>query len=117
MLGKQAKIFSARNVKKLLTAAGRGRLAERDKLIVLLAVYAGLRACEIAQLTWGMVLDADHRVGHVIDVRGSIAKRGAGRRIPMHESHRKTRVRASLVNSASGRACFISTPASTARCC
>ena len=89
MIGKQAKVLSGRNVKTLLVVAGRGRLANRDRLIVLLAVHAGLRACEIARLTWGMVLDADHRVGHVIDVRDSIAKRGAGRRIPMHANVRR----------------------------
>ena len=89
MIGKQAKVLSGRNVKMLLVVAGRGRLPNRDRLMVLLAVRAGLRACEIARLTWVMVLDADHRVGHVIDVRGSIAKRGAGRRIPMHANVRR----------------------------
>jgi integrase len=89
MIGKQAKGLSGRNVKKLLVVAGRGRLADRDRLIVLLAVHAGLRACEIARLTWGMVLDADHRIGQVIEVRDSIAKRGAGRRIPMHPNVRQ----------------------------
>ena len=84
MFGKQAKVLSGRNVRKLLVVAGRGRL------ILLLAVHAGLRACEIARLTWGMVLDADRCVGHVIDVRGSIAKRGAGRRIPMHSNVRRS---------------------------
>lgn len=89
MFGKQAKVLSGRNVRKLLLVAGRGRLPERNRLILLLAVRAGLRACEIARLTWGMVLDADHRVGHVIDVRAAIAKRGSGRRIPMHASVRR----------------------------
>jgi len=34
---------------------GRG---ERDRVMVLLSVNAGLRAIEISKVTWGMVLDA-----------------------------------------------------------
>ena len=89
MFGKQAKILSPRNVRKLLLVAGRGRFPERDRLIVLIATRAGLRACEIARLTWGMVLDANGQVAPVIDVRSSISKRGSGRRIPMHPKLRK----------------------------
>ena len=51
MIGRQAKILSPRNVRKLLLVAGRGRFPERDRLIVLIATRAGLRACEIARLT------------------------------------------------------------------
>ncbi len=89
MIGKQAKVFSPRNLQQLLAAASRGKFPERDRLIVLLATRAGLRACEIARLTWAMVLDADGNVGSVLDVRSSIAKRGAGRRVPMHRHLRR----------------------------
>ena len=89
MIGKQAKILSRRNVRQLLHVAGQGRYPERDRLIVMLAMQAGLRACEIARLSWGMVLDANGQVAPVIDVRGSISKRGAGRRVPMHPKLRR----------------------------
>ena len=89
MLGKQAKILSPKNIRTLLASANRGRFPERDRLMVLLATYAGLRACEIARLTWGMVLDANGRVSNVLDVRASIAKRSSGRRIPLHRKLRK----------------------------
>ena len=89
MLGKQAKILSRRNIRQLLAIAGQGRFPDRDRLMVLLAMQAGLRACEIARLTWGMVLDADGHIAPVIDVRDSISKRGAGRRIPMHPKLRQ----------------------------
>ena len=72
-----------------MTAANTGRFPERDRLMVLLAARAGLRACEIANLTWGMVLDASGRVAPLIEVRGSIAKRGTGRRVPMHKQLRR----------------------------
>ena len=89
MIGKQAKVYSAHSLRKLLAVAGNGRQPHRDRLIVLLSTRAGLRACEIARLTWGMVLDPNGQVGHVIDVRGTIAKRGTGRRLPMHPQLRQ----------------------------
>ena len=84
MTGKQAKVLSSGSLKRLLAVAGRGRQPDRDRLIVLLSARAGLRACEIARLTWGMVLDASGQVATTLDVRGSIAKRGSGRRVPLH---------------------------------
>jgi integrase len=84
MLRKQAKVVSPGALRRLLTAASRGPLPERDRVMVLLSVRAGLRACEIAHLTWAMVLDAEGRVGPFIEVRASIAKKRSGRRVPVH---------------------------------
>ena len=78
------KVFLPNHFKKLLAVAGKGRFPDRDRLMVLLATRAGLRACEIARLTWGMVLDANGTVARSLDIRSSIAKRGSGRRVPMH---------------------------------
>jgi integrase len=89
VIGKQAKILSRRNVHQLLRSASKGRFPQRDRLIVLLAVLAGLRACEIARLSWAMVLDANGDVAPILDVRASIAKRGAGRRVPLHPKLRR----------------------------
>ena len=38
---------------------------QRDALAVLLSVRAGLRACEIAGLTWGMFVDPHNRILHL----------------------------------------------------
>jgi integrase len=35
---------------------------ERNRVMVLLSAKAGLRACEIANLTWDMVIDANGRL-------------------------------------------------------
>ena len=53
---------------------------------MLLSVKAGLRACEIAGLEWSMVMTDAGEIGDIIDIRNAIAKRGSGRRIPMHPS-------------------------------
>ena len=67
-------------------------MPERDRVIVLLALRAGLRAREIANLTWGMVYDATGGIGTMIEVHDAIAKRGAGRRVPMHPKLRQALV-------------------------
>jgi integrase/recombinase XerD len=51
---------------------------------VLLSLKAGLRAAEIAQLEWAMVLEASGRVSSSIEIDDRIAKKGSGRRVPMH---------------------------------
>lgn len=89
MTGRQAKTFSRRDMRCLLAIARTGRNPTRDEVMVLLAMRAGLRACEIAKLTWGMVLDPRGQIAASIEVRDSIAKRGSGRRLPMHRDLRR----------------------------
>jgi integrase len=55
----------------------------------LLSVKAGLRAGEIAKLRWSMVLDADGRLGHRIELHDSAAKKRSGRTIPLHSELRR----------------------------
>jgi len=54
--------------------------------MLLLSAKAGLRAAEIAGLTWAMVLDADGHIGSQIALADYIAKKGSGRLIPLHPS-------------------------------
>jgi integrase len=82
--GKQAKILSVGDVNDLLVFASCTRHPLRNRLIVLLAAKAGLRAGEIAKLTWDMVLDPTGDIGPVIELRDVAAKNGSGRLIPVH---------------------------------
>ena len=84
MAGKQAKILSEDHVKDLLAFAQASRYPIRNQVIVLLSAKAGLRAGEIAKLTWAMVLDADGQVDATISLQDVAAKQRSGRRIPMH---------------------------------
>ena len=88
MPGRQAKILSDRQVESLLLFASSTRNPDRDKLIVLLSVKAGLRAAEIAKLTWEMVFDPSGEIGRVIELRNRAAKKGSGRLIPLHPNLR-----------------------------
>ena len=56
----------------------------RNRVIVLLSAKAGLRANEIANLTWDMVLGPTGQISGTIELRDSAAKKGSGRLIPMH---------------------------------
>src|ERR1039457_6842100 len=84
MAGKQAKILPLSNVSDLLVFASCTRHPLRNRVIVLLAAKAGLRAGEIAKLTWDMVLDPTGDIGSVIELRDHAAKNGGGRLIPVH---------------------------------
>ena len=92
MAGKQAKVLSLGDVNDLLVFASCTRHPLRNHVIVLLAAKAGLRAVEIAQLTWDMVLDPTGDVGSVIELRDIAAKNGSGRLIPVHPDLRQSLV-------------------------
>ena len=85
MPGKQAKILSLGDVNDLLVFANCTRHPLRNRVIVLLAAKAGLRAGEIAKLTWDMVLDPTGDIGTVIELRDFAAKNASGRLIPVHK--------------------------------
>lgn len=84
MAGKQAKILSTDHIDDLLFFAEHTRHPLRNRLIVLLSVKAGLRAAEIAKLTWEMLLDPSGNVGTTLELCDRIAKKGGGRSIPLH---------------------------------
>jgi integrase len=102
MAGKQAKILKADQVSKLLRAAARGRYPARDRVIVLLSVKAGLRAGEIANLTWPMVTEANGTIGRVIDLVDAAAKKGSGRTIPIHPDLRSALISLARVSGQGG---------------
>ena len=84
MAGKRAKILSVTDVGDLLVFASRTRHPLRNAVIVLLSAKAGLRAGEIANLTWEMVLDANGHISGLIELADSAAKKRSGRSTPVH---------------------------------
>ncbi len=102
MPGRQAKTLSELGLRQTLTQAGRTSTPQRDRVIVLLSVRAGLRACEIAGLDWSMVLDAHGHIGHAVELRDEIAKMGSGRRVPLHPELRAALRALLMVRDADG---------------
>jgi integrase len=86
MPGRRANILSAADLDDLLAYATFTRYPLRNRVMVLLSAKAGLRAGEIANLTWDMVVDATGRVNGVIELRDQAAKKGSGRTIPIHRA-------------------------------
>jgi integrase len=84
MLGKRAKILSDDNIRDLLAFTALTRYPTQNRVMVLLSVKAGLRAGEIANLTWAMVTDPVGKIGTVIALEDRIAKKKSGRVIPLH---------------------------------
>jgi integrase/recombinase XerD len=84
MPGKQAKVLSKDNLKDLLVYASATRNPIRNRVIVLLSAKAGLRAGEIANLTWDMVVDASGQISGLIELTDNAAKNCSGRSIPVH---------------------------------
>jgi integrase len=62
MAGRQAKILTSGQLDIALRYVDRQHDATRNRVILLLSVKAGLRAGEIAGLSWPMLLDARGRV-------------------------------------------------------
>ena len=88
-LGKQAKIISKSQTDAVLGYLARTRYPERNRVIFLLSVKAGLRAKEIASLTWSMVTGPDGAVGSSIHLTDRASKgRGGGRVIPLNRELR-----------------------------
>jgi integrase/recombinase XerD len=84
MLKKRAKILSNDQINSLLNFTATTRNETRNRVLVLLSIRAGLRAGEIAALTWDMVLDPSGAVADHIELRDHAAKKKSGRLIPLH---------------------------------
>lgn len=93
MAGKQAKILTSSNLTKVLRHVAKKRNPQRNKVMVLLSAKAGLRAAEIANLTWAMILDPTGRIGGLIELHDGAAKKCSGRSIPVHPDLRSALIK------------------------
>ena len=84
-LGKQAKILTRQQVDAVAYHIGKRRNGLRNKVVLYLSVRAGLRAKEIAELKWTMILGADGEVGSHINLTNQASKGQSGRIIPINK--------------------------------
>jgi integrase len=87
-LGKQAKVLGRGQVEAVLGYLAKTRRPARNRLIFLLSAKAGLRAKEIARLTWWMTNDSQGEIGHAICLQDNASKGKSGRVIPISEELR-----------------------------
>ena len=101
--GKQAKTLTPKQETAVLRYLEGTRYPERNRAMLLLSSKAGLRAKELASLTWGMVTDADGNVADEIELTNSASKgKGGGRTIPLNSSLKEALV--ALYGKRGGRA-------------
>ena len=87
-LGKQAKILTKGQVDSLTGFLLTRRHGLRDQTVFLLSVRAGLRAKEVANLRWAMVLTPEGEVGNAIHLTDNASKGRSGRVIPLNKQLR-----------------------------
>ena len=83
MQGKQAKMVSPTQERAILGSLATTRYPSRDRVMFLLSLKAGLRATDLASLTWAMVPDAHGQIAEAMPVanRASTGTTG-GRTMP-----------------------------------
>jgi integrase/recombinase XerD len=91
-LGKQVKTLSKGQIEATLGYIAKTRYPIRNRVIFLLSIKAGLRAKEIALLTWEMITDASGEIGRPIHLQDKASKGRSGRIIPLNEELRSTLV-------------------------
>lgn len=87
-LGKQAKTLTKGQIEATLAYLAKTRWPTRNRLIFLLSAKAGLRAKEIARLTWLMTNDSQGNVARKMCVFDSASKGRSGRMIPLSDEVR-----------------------------
>lgn len=104
-LGKQAKPLSKGQIGAVFGYLAKTRHPIRNRLIFLLSIKAGLRAREIALLTWRMVTDAQGEIGWAIVLQDDASKGRSGRIIPLNGELRQTLIdwRQTLPTTTDGR--------------
>ena len=84
-IGKQAKTLTNKQIDSVLDHLSRSRAPIRNRAIFLLSVKAGLRAKEIANLRWEMVLNGDATLGESLALPNIASKGNSGRVIPLNK--------------------------------
>jgi len=83
MLGKQAKVLSTSNQNTVVSYLSSTRHSLRNICVFRLSVNAGMRAKEIASVSWDMLLDVDGNISDSIRLTDIASKGKSGRIIPI----------------------------------
>lgn len=85
-LSRQAKTLSRQQIEAVSSYLVNRRHGLRDQTIFNLSIRSGLRAKEIASLTWAMVTTSDGKIGDAIHLTNMASKGKSGRIIPMNKA-------------------------------
>ncbi|ALA24341.1 hypothetical protein AVI51_16755 (plasmid) [Piscirickettsia salmonis] len=89
-LSKQARILSERQERIIITHLKSTIAPQRNLVLFLLSIKAGLRAKEIAHIQWKMVFNSDGQIGDCIHLTNDVSKGDQGGRIiPLNQQLKK----------------------------
>ncbi len=103
-LSKQAKTLNMNQIALLYAMLEGTRYPARNRTIALLSIKAGLRAKEIANLTWDMITEPDGALAAAIHLRNVASKGNSGRVIPLNKELREA---LSLLKNQGARSPFV----------
>ena len=86
---KQARVLTRSELKRVLAVCSTHRHHHRNRLIILLSHYAGLRVGEIASLVWADLLETDGSVKQVFYLSAENTKSNETRAVHLNELLRK----------------------------
>ena len=85
-LSRQAKTLNRQQIEAVSSYLLNRRHGLRDQTIFNLSIRSGLRAKEIASLTWAMVTTSGGKIGDAIHLTNTASKGKSGRIIPMNKA-------------------------------
>ena len=86
---KKAPVLNEKQYKSLLNATKMTRYADRNRMMVVLSYGVGLRACEIAAITVGDVLDSENKVRETVILAAHQTKGSKSHSLDLSDSVRK----------------------------
>jgi len=84
-IGNQSKTLTNTQIRIMTDYLKTTRHPNRNLTVFLLSIKGGLRAKEISNLTWNMVLDSNNEVSDTINLTNEASKGKSGRIIPMNK--------------------------------
>jgi integrase/recombinase XerD len=89
-LTKQAALLSEKQVKNAISRMSDYKNSLRNRAIIELTLYAGLRAKEVASLRWSHILNEECEVGEVIALTNDASKGKSGGLVPINSKLKAT---------------------------
>ncbi|MDA9185516.1 site-specific integrase, partial [Gammaproteobacteria bacterium] len=86
---KQAPVLKDEQVKRLLKTTRITRHSTRNRLVIILSYYVGLRACEIASLKFGDVVDGEGNIKDTVLLTKSMTKGNSANSVYLSEFVKK----------------------------
>jgi len=89
VMSKQSPVLNEKQLKRVLNSTKMTKFGDRNRLVMVLSYYAGLRACEICSLTVSDVIDGEGEVKEQVLLKSHQTKGAKGNTIYLSDYVRK----------------------------